>query len=441
MRDGCTFTPMHDQMPENPRDALWRQQALVAMGRRAIAPPALAILLEDAATLIAEMLEAEYRMVATLPRVGGPFHAVLSRGFGTAASAQTFTHEVPSASSESLAGYALQVAHPVVVADLGAENRFADRWLWSSGVRSGVAVPLRLADRSFGALAACSASVRDFSADDVLFAETIAHLVTVTIARSEAESALAAERQFTAGVLENVAALVLVLDPQGLVRHANPACCRATGFSLAELINRPVWEALLAPEEGGLFKVILAKLAEGVSPVEWEGLMLTKHAQQRHVRWSYALLPGSEGQDGSILATGIDITEQREAEAQAAQGLPPPASAADEKTPASAGAGINRERRRRPRRSYPYRQLIAPILDGKQPPRSAFVQIECNDIAAGGFSFVSPQPPQSNQLVVALGVPPRLTYLSAEVAHVTRLKQDGKTMYQIGCTYTGRVQY
>jgi hypothetical protein len=180
--------------------------------------------------------------------------------------------------------------------------------------------------------------------------------------------------------------------------------------------------------------------------------------------WSCCAISNSRQEIVSIIATGIDITEQRKAElravraeesaARARQAVLEQQNAMATKTAprggseATAGSegqhtatdAMNSERRRRPRRSYPYRQQIAPVIDGKMPPPEAFVEIECHDIAAGGFSYLAAQPPASNSLIVALGAPPKLTHLSAEVAHVNRMKQDGRTMYLIGCMYTGRVQ-
>ena len=99
------------------------------------------------------------------------------------------------------------------------------------------------------------------------------------------------------------------------------------------------------------------------------------------------------------------------------------------------------ERRRRVRRSYPYTQKVAPIVDGRLPQPREFVEVLCHDIAAGGFSFFADGPPVSDALVVALGSPSNPTFLTAQVAHVTRLGHQPKARYLVGCTYTGRASY
>lgn len=413
---------------------LKKQQAVVAMGRRAVAPPELDLLLHDAASLIAELLDVEHYLVAECFSEDAALRLELTSRQADESPARI--HRTSREGSESLAGFVLQVAHPVAVENLADERRFQEPWLVGQGMRGALAVPLVLPDRAFGALIACSSQSRRFSEEDLLFAETIAHLVTTTIARGEAEKNLEAERTLAASVLQAVGALVLVLDRQGRIRHVNRACERISGFSLAELKDQPIWETLSAPDEVDLFQLLFQKLLEGVTPVEYEGLLLTKHSDRRNIAWSCSAVPNSQGGVQSIIATGLDITEQRRAEAEVKtrQAGERPGSSVTDST-------INQERRRRPRRSYPYRQSIAPVIQGAMPPKSAFVEIECNDIAAGGFSFLSPQPPPSNSLIVALGVAPKLTYLKAEIVHVRRVQNEGRSMYLIGCSYIGRVDY
>jgi len=454
--------------PSARRDPLRRQQAIVAMGRRVVAPPNADILLHDAAALIAEVLDAEMYLIAELlPSKEGVKQTIVARTLEGETPSKAVCQTCDDARG-SLAGYVLQVAHPVIVRELSKETRFQDAWLGKRGLVSAVAVPLKLPDRAFGVLAAGCKHVHCYEAEDILFAETIAHLVTAALARVEAERALDSERQFAMNVLQTVGALVLVLDPQGRIRHINRACERVTGFTLAELRGRLLWDALVAPGDIKVFEQILQRLQGGISPVECEGLLLTKHAHQRNLAWCYSTLANSQGDILSIIATGIDITAQRMAEERAARAEEAAARArravlddrealgskpSSGETPTNSSSSIRstlssapeggsgQERRRRPRRAYPYRQLIAPVVEGRTPLAGDFVEIECNDIAAGGFSYLASQPPPSNTLVVALGVAPKLTYLNAEVAHVTRVKQeDGRTMYLIGCAYTGRTQ-
>ncbi|HUT09098.1 MAG TPA: GAF domain-containing protein [Thermoguttaceae bacterium] len=426
------------------QEAGWlkRQEALVAMGRRALASPEVSILMQDAAELLAEILDTEgSAAVEILPEADG---LQMRLSFGKAGKADTpdAVYRIGAAATESFAGHALQVAQPVVVEDLPHEKQFDDMVLRELKIKSGLAVPLSLQDRSFGVLMALSREQRRFDDEDVLFVETIAHLVAVTIARQQAERALAKERRRTAEVLQTVDALVVTLDPRWQVVDLNPSCRQATGFSLEEIKNREFWNVFPVPEEAEKLKRRLQGVRAGSSPVKYEGNLLTKHGQHRWVAWSCRSIAADDGSVESILVTGLDLTERHEAEKRAARAE----QAAEDARQGSSGT-FNRlptpasERRTRPRRSYPYRQKIAPIMEGNLPDLDRFEGIQCNDIAAGGFSFVCAAPPASDTLVVELGVPPKLSYLIAQVAHVTRVENDGQRQFIVGCNYVGRADY
>jgi PAS domain S-box-containing protein len=443
-----------------------RQQALVAMGRRAAGSPERSVLMQDAAALLAEVFDASYSAVGELSPDGDWLDLRLSSLDDTLSTSQPSTCRVAAAGTESLAGYVLQVAHPIAVTDLRQESRFRDPFLRKHGIRSAAAAPLKLHDRSFGALAVCSPVVRLATDSDLLFIETISHLVATTIGREQAEQSLADQQGLTAGVLQTVDALVLVLDAQGRIVHTNAACERITGFTLAEVENQLLWSVLAVAEEMQILSRVFEQLHAGATEVKCETDVLGKHAQRRRIAWTWSALARKDAAPQTIIATGIDVTQQREAEQtarraeQAADDLRRAAHARSStggestRTAALPGSEAGKttpfgpmpvpaqgERRRRPRRSYPYAQLVGPVIDGKLPDPAAFREVRCNDIAAGGFSFFSTSPPTFDLLVVALGIAPRVSYLMAQVAHITRVEEDGQRHYLVGCTYVGRAVY
>ena len=442
-----TAVPLGPMSPAGKHDPLARQRAVVAMGRRAIAPPDLSILTLDAAALLAEMLDVEHSGVALLSPDGASQQLRLTLGGAGPLAGQTLTAAAPPEPHDSLAGFVLHVAHPVTVSDLAKERRFFDAFLREHGIRSALAIPLKTQDRSFGSLAAYSSRVRQCDDDDVLFVETIAHLVATTIARHRAEESLAQERRQSAVLRQTVDAIVLTLDSRWHVVDANPAFQRITGFSLSDARNRPVWSTVAIPEEADTFRGMLERLSRSTNSLDFESHVLTKHSGRRQVAWSCRALFDGGGRLESVIATGIDITARREAEEKArraeeaadGRGIAAPASTAAEPgvfqpMPTAAGA----ERRKRPRRSYPYTQSVAYFSGDNPPQEEDFFPVRCVDIAAGGFSFLSRTPPPHDSLVVALGTPPKITRLAAQVAHVTRTDRHGQRMYLIGCSYTGR---
>ncbi|MDZ7620566.1 MAG: GAF domain-containing protein, partial [Patescibacteria group bacterium] len=169
-----------------PADAARRQEAIVALGRRAVAPPALSILLQDAAALLAEMFDSEFSGVAEVLPDGGTLRHHLTSRDEAGDSTPCDHQETVVGGGLSLPGYAIEAAHPVVVADLGQEHRFTDLFLRRHGIVSAVAAPLRLRGEAFGALGAYSTRRQHFHKDDVLFMETISHLIATTIGRCRA---------------------------------------------------------------------------------------------------------------------------------------------------------------------------------------------------------------------------------------------------------------
>ncbi|HEY2841073.1 MAG TPA: diguanylate cyclase [Pirellulales bacterium] len=98
------------------------------------------------------------------------------------------------------------------------------------------------------------------------------------------------------------------------------------------------------------------------------------------------------------------------------------------------------DRRNQPRRPFPTNQFVAPYVEGRLPTRETFVQVRCHDISSGGFSFLLPQPPDFDLFVVALGMPPNVTYLTGRVMHTTPSPPGHESQFLVGCRFTGRVE-
>ena len=112
---------------------------------------------------------------------------------------------------------------------------------------------------------------------------------------------------------------------------------------------------------------------------------------------------------------------------------------ADAESPSPLPSGV--ERRKQPRRAYPFVQMIAPIVGGNLPAEKDFRPMHCRNISTGGLAFLSPTLPTTDSYVVALGSPPRVSYLVCRVIHVLRLPQAQNGPYAIGCTFVGRTTY
>lgn len=445
-------------------------------------------MLQNGAALIAETLNFEHYGVVQLIDDG----TVRLRMWNALPDDPATGGPVPAEScgnsdrSASLAAFALATEQPLQVPNLGQEKRFYDKFLLSHGIQSALVVPLPVADQAGAALAGFSRTSRRFSPDDLLFAETIGHLVSTTISRDHAVRVLTEERQFARKVMEAVDSLVLVLSASGRIIRVNRAFELITGFSTAEVQDRPIWNFLLASEEVSAVQEALSRLTSDAKPLEHESFIVTKRGERRRIRWSYAVLTRSASGVDTLIGTGSDVTAQRAAEARAREaeaarnraqtqlqgilsivdgGSGAAAAESIPSAPSDATASSDSissldtepapgprpfqplpedgmaDRRHRPRRSFTYCQRIAPMEGDKRPPPSMFRVVQCHDISAGGFAFVSPAKPDHDTFVVVLGSAPVLIYVKVSVAHVTPTKIEGRDVFLVGCKYTGRVDY
>ena len=132
--------------------------------------------------------------------------------------------------------------------------------------------------------------------------------------RKRAETDLRAERNFIAAVLDTAGALVVVLDREGRIVRFNRACEQMTGYRQTEARGKHLWGFLLPPEEDGYVRQIFSHLVAKQFPSQAENHWVAKSGARRLISWSNTVIPGADGNVSYVIATGIDLTEHRQAE-------------------------------------------------------------------------------------------------------------------------------
>ena len=227
--------------------------AVLALGRRAVAAPDPNVLINDAARLIAEIAGTEFALIARSE------DTTRQRLVGVTPDA-TAPESDAGWDGTTLADLATNQAHPIVVPDLLHNTVYSDRYLARNDIRGALIVPLRLQNASFGALGACSCQRVDFEVDAIYVAETIAHLVATTLAHSRSESLLQESRRLAETLNDTIDAIVLVVDSSGCVQTINRACTEITGFACDDFMDRPVWNVLAPPTEIQAYQDAIAQL-------------------------------------------------------------------------------------------------------------------------------------------------------------------------------------
>ena len=129
--------------------------------------------------------------------------------------------------------------------------------------------------------------------------------------RKQAEIELQQERDFSEAVINTVGALVAVLDRQGAIVSFNRTCERVTGYSFAEAQGKQVWDFLIPGEEKTATKAVFEQLLKGQFHNRYENYWLAKDGGKNLISWSNTALFDDRGEIEFIIATGIDVTEQR----------------------------------------------------------------------------------------------------------------------------------
>jgi two-component system, OmpR family, sensor histidine kinase VicK len=133
--------------------------------------------------------------------------------------------------------------------------------------------------------------------------------------RQRVESALTVERNFVSAVLDTIGALVAVFDTAGRIVRFNRACEVASGYEFATLVGRYTWDRLIPTSEIPEAIATFERLRAGAFPAAFENQWLNRDGTMRRIAWSATALRDAQGQVGFIIATGIDVTTQRAAEA------------------------------------------------------------------------------------------------------------------------------
>ena len=129
--------------------------------------------------------------------------------------------------------------------------------------------------------------------------------------RKEAEIQLQQERDFSNAIIDTVGSLVAVLDKQGAIVGFNHTCEQITGYKFAEIIGRKIWELLIPTEEQSIVAAVFERLLIGQLPNQYENHWLAKDGSRHLISWSNTALFDPHGRVEFIIATGIDISEQR----------------------------------------------------------------------------------------------------------------------------------
>jgi PAS domain S-box-containing protein len=135
--------------------------------------------------------------------------------------------------------------------------------------------------------------------------------------RKRAEEALRESEGRYRGVVQNTTAVILRVDPGGIIRFANERALQFFGYSAEELIGRHAVGSII-PEREATGRDLAAMVAEIVkNPDRFHtnaNENMCKNGQRVWMEWTNSGIYDGEGRLKEFLAVGIDATERRRAE-------------------------------------------------------------------------------------------------------------------------------
>ncbi|MCH7732852.1 MAG: PAS domain S-box protein [Candidatus Marinimicrobia bacterium] len=135
----------------------------------------------------------------------------------------------------------------------------------------------------------------------------------IKTARQDLES----ERDYVSNILRSMIDMVIVLNPDGIIRTVNPATLQLLGYSESEIINHPL-KSFIDSNKNSVsnrqFEDIWKEMFEKHFIRNVEGIFLTKNNQEIPVMFSGSILEEDQNQIQGIALVAQDITERKRAE-------------------------------------------------------------------------------------------------------------------------------
>ncbi len=131
-------------------------------------------------------------------------------------------------------------------------------------------------------------------------------------ARKQAEQELKQQSQLNDTLVRESAAMIGMVDKDGIILKVNPAVEKTSGYTAKELVGKSMWESgLVDTEEVPQAAERLRKLAAGAPRVIATSRCRTKAGELRLLQVHNTATRQPDGQVENFIITAIDITEQQ----------------------------------------------------------------------------------------------------------------------------------
>jgi len=148
-------------------------------------------------------------------------------------------------------------------------------------------------------------------------AEGAVELQQEVVQREQVEEEIRAAYDLTDGVLHTAAALIIVRDPAGRVMLFNRACETASGVDANDALGKAAFDWLTSESDVAAVHAAYSRLSNVDGSVRYENRWRHRDGSERIISWSLSGIYDDSGALRYTIAVGIDVTEERRAQALA----------------------------------------------------------------------------------------------------------------------------
>ena len=134
--------------------------------------------------------------------------------------------------------------------------------------------------------------------------------------RKEAEKAIKQERDFVAAILDTAGVLVVVLNKNGQLVRSNKYWENLTGINREENYGQNYSDFFQSEVEILSYEENVQPMFNGKKHCKFEADLYRKNGDTKKILWNFVTLYDKTGRLEFIIGTGLDISEQRNLEAQ-----------------------------------------------------------------------------------------------------------------------------
>jgi PAS domain S-box-containing protein len=132
--------------------------------------------------------------------------------------------------------------------------------------------------------------------------------------RNRAEEEIDGQRRFASSLIDNLPALLIVVDHEGRLVRFNRTCEELTQFSEGELRGQYVWQAVAAPSEMERAEEQMLEVLAGEFPSHSTSSWCLRDNSMRTISWTHNALRDEYGRVTHVVSTGADVTHSLQVE-------------------------------------------------------------------------------------------------------------------------------